>query len=195
MPAQNQEKILSNAHDSVWSGHLGMEKTIERVRTRFYWPAWEQSVRAYVASCERCQVLKGQRVNNITPLGRVEPKHPFDIITTDIMGPMTKTRKGNTSVLVIVDHFSKYMELFALPTATAEEVTKKLMQFMSRHGIPNQILSDQGKNYMSVLLEQFCDMLDIHKMRTTAYHAQTDGLSERLIRTTTPMIKEFLDGQ
>jgi hypothetical protein len=94
-------------------------------------------------------------------------------------------------VLVVCDHFSKYVEIFPLKTQTAEDVADCLLQFVCRHSMPETILSDQGTNFQSEMLADLYDLLDIHKVRTTPYHAQCDGMSERFNRTLQAMLKHY----
>ena len=73
------------------------------------------------------------------------------------------------------------MELFALKTM--EEVAEKLLEFTCHHGSPLKILSDQGTNYQAELLNELYEILESKKLRTTPYHPECDGLSERSNRT------------
>jgi hypothetical protein len=99
-------------------------------------------------------------------------------------GPICKSKEGYERIMVIVDHFSKYVDLYAVKTLEANEASKCLLKFIFKHGIPGQIISDQGK---SKVIKEICDVLDIRQTRSNAYHPQTDGQSERMIRTTKPM--------
>ena len=99
------------------------------------------------------------------------------------MGPVPKSKSGNEHALIICDHFTKYLEVLPLRHIKAPLIAKTLMKYICRHGIPDQILTDQETNFQSEMLSQLYDLLDIHKTRTAAYHPQTDGLSERSVRT------------
>ena len=76
---------------------------------------------------------------------------------------------------------------------TAEEVAKKLMNVICRHEAPEAILSDQGSNFQSELISELWELLDVHKLRTTPYHPECDGLSERFNRTLISMISSFVN--
>ena len=108
------------------------------------------------------------------------------------MGPLPTSTSGNQYFLVIIDHFTKWVELFPLRHIKALNVAKSLLKFVSRHGIPEQILSDRGTNYQSEIIEHLCDLLDIHKTQTAAYHPQADGLSERFMRPLKDMITAYV---
>ena len=192
VPNHQRLKILQLSHDHKASCHLGVEKTANRIKERFYWPNWESEVRQYVVSCEICQKIKAPSINRITTLQPILPQRPLQIITTDCMGPLPKSTSGNEYVLVIIDHFTKLVELFPLRHIKASNVAKSLLKFVCRHGIPEQILSDRGTNYQSELIENLCGLLDIHKTQTAAYHPQADGLSERFMRPLKDMISAYI---
>ena len=79
-----------------------------------------------------------------------------------------------------------------MPNQLAKTVADRIVSFICRHGIPEQILSDQGTDFQSVLISELFELLDIHRHRTSPFHPQTDGLSERTIRTVKQMIKAFI---
>ena len=92
----------------------------------------------------------------------------------------------------MVDHFTKFIQLHPVKTLEAVEAAKCLMETFYKYGIPTQILSDQGTNFQAMIVHELCKLLDVRQTRTTAYHPQTDGISERLMRTIKPMIKAYL---
>jgi len=117
---------------------------------------------------------------------------PLEIITADITGPLPRSSLQNKYALVVVDHFTKWVEIFPLRTQEATEVAKRLMKVVCRFGIPDQILTDQGTNFQAELLEEIWNLLDVHKTRTTPYHPQCDGQSERFMRTIKEMITSYV---
>ena len=192
VPSKQRLEILQSAHDIAASGHLGIEKTTNRIKERFYWPNWESDVKIYVLSCQICQKIKAVNFNTQAPLQPIFSSKPFEKITYDCMGPVPKSKSGNEHALIICDHFTKYLEVLPLRHIKAPLIAKTLMKYICRHGIPDQILTDQGTNFQSEMLSQLYDLLDIHKTRTAAYHPQTDGLSERSVRTIKTMITAFI---
>ena len=96
----------------------------------------------------------------------------------------------------MVDHFTKTIWLYATKDQRAETTAPVVADFFLKYGIPDKFLSDQGKNYQIVLLAQLLELLDVHQIRTTIFRSQTDGISEKGIRSTIKMIKCFvLDSQ
>ncbi len=192
VPQHKRLEILQKAHDDKTAGHLGSSKTIDRVKSRFYWPKWEPEVKQYVQSCPKCQKLKSHNRINAAPLQPIISHYPYQIVTFDMTGPLCKTKGGYERIMVIVDHFSKYIDLYAIKTLEAIEAARCLLKSIWKHGIPDQIISDQGTNFQSKVVKELCNLLDIQQAKTTAYHPQADGLSERAIRTIKPMLATYV---
>jgi hypothetical protein len=109
------------------------------------------------------------------------------------MGPLPRSSQQNEYALVICDHFTKWVEIHAMRNGTAVEVAKRLIKFFTRFGLPDQILTDQGTNFQSNVLAEVYDAFDIHKTRTSPYHPQCDGQTERFMRTLKMMISSYID--
>jgi transposase InsO family protein len=192
VPKDERLDVMRRCHDSVYSGHLGVEKTTERIVRKFYWYKQLTEIQNYVQSCILCQQTKIPQQYNVAPLQPLTPTRPSELVTTDIMGPLPKTKGGNFYVLVVIDHFTKWVELYALPEITSKTVANRLMLFFFRYGIPDTLLSDQGTNYQSEVMVELCELLDIHKVRTSPYHPECDGLTERFNRTLQAMIQCYV---
>ena len=129
----------------------------------------------------------------MAPLVPIKTVRPFQIVSTDFMGPFTKSIRGNMYVLVIIDKFTKYLEAYAVPDVTTESVVWGLREFICRHSIPEKILSDQGSAYESKVVEQLCELLDIEKIRTSPFHPQGNGQSENSNRTIVQLFRTYID--
>ena len=123
--------------------------------------------------CQRCQPRQPGRVE-LVPMPLISK--PFQRITMDLVGPLPKARGF---ILVVCDYATRYPEAFALPSTEAPCIAKELLGLFTRVGVPEEILSDQGANFMSSLLGEVYQLLHIRRIRTTPYHPQTDGLVER----------------
>ena len=84
---------------------------------------------------------------------------PFERIAMDIVGPLPKTGAGHQYILVVSDYATRFPEAFPLRRFTAAVVAEKLLELFTRHGIPKEILDDQGTNFMSCLLKELYKML------------------------------------
>ena len=109
----------------------------------------------------------------------------------DIVGPLPKTQSGKRFILVVCDYATRYPEDIALRSTDAEHVAEELVKILSRVGLPREILTDQGANFMSQLLSRVHEFLRIKPIRTSPYHPQTDGLVERFNQTLKAMIRKM----
>ena len=172
------------------AGHLGRQKTMDRIRQRFYWPKVYHHVKNHCRTCAQCQKssMKGVRKAPLVPLPIMD--EPFQRIAMDIVGPLPRSSSGKRYILVICDYATRYPEAVALRTIDANAVAEELLTFFSRVGVPEEILTDQGTNFMSQLLSEAYRLLKIKPIRTTPYHPQTDGLVERFNGTLKAMLKK-----
>lgn len=90
------------------------------------------------------------------------------------------------------DYATRYPEAIPLSSTEASRIAKELVGIFARMGIPEEILTDQGTNFMSTMLEEIYQLLQITRIRTTPYHPQTDGLVERFNGTLKSMLKKFV---
>ena len=131
---------------------MGINKSCEKIKDRYYWPHLEKQVRDYILSCETCQKIKALAVNRNAPLQPILPSKPMEIVTTDCMGPVPTSNNRNKHALIIIDHFTKWVEIHAVRDTQAITVAKCLIKFICRHGIPDQLHSNQGTTYRNELL-------------------------------------------
>jgi len=110
-------------------------------------------------------------------------------VAVDILGPFPDSPSGNRYILAAMDYFTRWAEAYAIPNQEAATVADKLVSnFFLRFSPPEQLHSDQGRQFESTLLKEICHSLGIHKTRTTPYHPQGDGLVERFNRTLLSML-------
>lgn len=186
-------EVMRECHDLPLTGHGGRDKTLEKVRSQYYWPGMSHDVELYVASCSQCS--RNKRAVRHARAGQ-QSYHAgavMERVHIDFMGPFPITTSGNKYVLMVVDQFTKWLECYPLPNQTAETVAKTMVnQFFARFGIPLIIHSDQGTNFESKLFQAVCELLKITRTRTTPYHPASNGQIERMNRTVLQMIRCFL---
>lgn len=194
LPKTYRSKVLKLAHSMPMAGHLGRDKATQRIQRRFYWPTMYRDVKRYCQECPECQRFGGAgRKAPLIPLPIIG--EPFRRIAMDVVGPLPRTSRGNRFILVVSDYATRYPEAIALRRVTAEKVAEELVTLFSRHGIPEEILTDQGTNFTSTLLGELYRMIGVKAIRTSPYHPQTDGLVERFNQTLKKMLKKVLAGE
>ncbi|VDI00396.1 Hypothetical predicted protein [Mytilus galloprovincialis] len=189
-----RSKILNHLHNAHVAGHLGRDKTLNSVRRRFFWPGMTSDVSQWCRTCNQCAQAKPGPGLGHYYLQQSTVGFPFDRIAIDILGPCPVTRNANEYLIVITDYFTKWTESFAVSNHTALTVADKLVtEVFCRFGVPSQLHSDQGREFMSDLFTQICVLLNIDKTRTCPYRPQSDGLVERMNRTLIQMLSIFVN--
>ena len=118
------------------------------------------------------------------PLVSVQAGYPMQMVATDILGSLPESSSGNSYILVAADYFTRWVEAYPIPSQEAVVVARRLVNEMfCRFSPPEQLHSDQGRQFESHLLAEVCRLLGIQKTRTTPYHPRSDGLVERWNRT------------
>ncbi|CAF0975241.1 unnamed protein product [Brachionus calyciflorus] len=193
LPEEAVALVLRLSHDSIYSGHLGLKKTLKRVLSKFYRPNLKKLITIYVKQCDICQRVKNTQPKRLGELHYLKPCRPNQIVTMDIAGPFVESSCGNRYLLVLVCAFTKFALAIAMRSITAEEVARiAIHHWFCLFGIPEFVLSDRGKNFQSKLLELIYENLDIKQLRTTSYHPACDGQSERFIQTLKNMLKSHV---
>ena len=176
LPRRCQALVLRLAHDVPMAGHLGVTKTKDRVIQRYYWPGVFKDVASYCRTCEVCQRSQPRQPGRVGLVPMPLISKPFQWIAMDLVGPLPRSQRGNHFILVVCYYATRYPEAFALPSTEAPRIAKELIGLFTHVGVPEEILSNQGANFMSSLLEEVYQVLHIRQIRTTPYHPQTDGL-------------------
>ena len=170
-------------------GHLGEGKMLGRLKERFYWPGCSDAVREWCRACRNCATRKSTAPRRRANLQTLRAGHPMQIVCVDIMGPLPETEKGNKYVLVAADCFTKWVEVYGIPNQEAVTVAVKLVDEMfCRFSPPEQVHSDQGRQFESELVKQIGNLLQIKKTHTTPYRPKGNGMVERFNRTLQDML-------
>ncbi|CAF2205227.1 unnamed protein product [Rotaria magnacalcarata] len=191
IPKSLQSQILSWTHDHPTAGHGGREKTLYRLTNRVYWNTMRQDLIQYIRSCPSCQKYKYINHSLNSPLQMHIVQEPWRTIGVDIMGPFPVTQRQKQYLLVVVDYFTRWVELFPLRTTTCSDIAHILVdEIICRWGCPTYILSDNGPQFVSELFTNICSSLGIRNKTTSNYHPQTN-MTERMNRNLKPMIAQY----
>ena len=185
VPTKFRQQAINGCHDDL--GHLGIEKTLDLLRDRFYWPGLTQDTIKHIKSCERCLRFKAKPER--APMESIVATYPLELVHLDYL-TIEKTEGGNdVHVLMITDHFTRYAQALITTSQTAKCTAQNLWdKFVVHYGLPEKIISDQGRNFESDLFLELCNLAQIKKVRTTAYHPQTNGQCERFNATLISML-------
>ena len=193
LPKTLRTDVMKIAHESTMAGHQGVSRTLARVTAQFWWPGITGDIQRYCKSCDICQrtVSKGKTAK--VPLGNVPLiDTPFKRVAVDLVGPICPASdRGNRYLLTLVDYATRYPEATPLKNIDTETVAEALVSMFSRIGIPNEILSDHGAQFMSHIMKEVSRLLSIKQLTTTVYHPQCNGLCEKYNGTLKTMLKRM----
>ena len=193
VPKCERNKILTLAHTAIFGGHLGYQKSLERITKVFFWPGIGADVKRFCYSCDICQrtVPKGRVVK--VPLGKMPLVDvPFSRVVIDLIGPIVPvSARGHKWALTLIDVATRFPEAVPLKHIDTISVAEALMGIFSRTGVPREISSDQGSQFTSDLTKEICRMLSIQQLVNTPYHPMTSGAVERFNGTLKQMLKKL----
>ncbi|UYV73470.1 K02A2.6-like [Cordylochernes scorpioides] len=176
--------VLREVHSGASGSHFGVTKTLRKVRERFYWVYCREDVENWCRRCTTCAASKGPQTRSRGKMREYNVGAPFERIAIDVAGPFPVTEDGNKYLLVAMDYFTKWPEVYAIPNQEAATVARVLVDnLICRFGVPLELHSDQGRNFESEIFRELCQVLGIWKTRTTPLHPQSDGMVERFNKT------------
>lgn len=193
VPEEHRKEILKLNHDHKLAGHLGIAKTLARIKRQYTWPNLREDVTTYVTNCLPCALRKpyGSFRAPLNPLPPVQ--FVWERIAMDIVGSINESTSGNKYILVLADYASRFVFTIPMEDQRAKTVAKHLVEsILTKYGSPHTVLTDQGTNFLSHLLAELYKLFQVKHIKTTSYHPQTDGLVERFNRTLCDMLSCYV---
>lgn len=190
IPDKYKPHILAAHHMS----HFGFMRTYNAIREKYYWENLYADTKHYVQSCIQCNKFKSPNMQKPVPIQRhFIPKRPMAYLSCDYVGPFRRTDKGNVYILTFLDHFTKYLRLYAVPDLTAETTAESFLDFISIFGVPEKLLSDKGSSFIADLFKRLCKRLGVVKLFTTPFHPSCNGASESINRNIKKSLSIFAE--
>lgn len=194
VPESKRAETIQEFHDRPSAAHLGFHKTWQKLQVHFYWPKMKEDVSRYVRGCAVCKASKAPNTAMMPNKGEVKPARlPWELISVDFVGPFTRSRCGNTVILVVVDWITKYV--IAHPMRSADSV--KMINFLEQEVFlkfsrPRIVLSDNGKQFVSTAFKALLAKHNITHMKTAFYCPMVNN-AERVNRVLITSIRALLD--
>ena len=188
-----RRQVMGLAHHSILGGHLGSRRTIERVFSNFYWPSLRREVTQFCKSCDICQRKDKREVCGKVPLQNTPIIDvPFKRVAVDPVEPMSPpSESGYRDILTLVDYATRYPEAVPLKNIDMVSVAEALLDIYSRVGVPEEVLSDLGRQFVSYCIKEVSRLLSISQLITTPYHPMNNGLVERFNGTLKTMLRRL----
>lgn len=187
VPKERRRELIHTCHDRPTSGHLGVYKTYHRLAQDYTWPKMKCDVTKYISRCVVC--LKAKPEQKLPPGrmgGHSNVSRPWEVISTDIIGPLPRSTKNYNFILVVLDIFSKYVRCFPLRKATASNIVKHLENdIFLIYGVPRSIISDNGVQYRSREYKKLLESYKVKPSYVALYHPQANPCerANRVIKT------------
>ena len=159
-------------------GHQGRDPTLSLLKERFWWPGMAQRMMMSVRNCPKCRIFEAKpQIPLMEPILCTEPLDlvHIDYISMEVMVSMTE-KPVMKNILVIKDHFTCFTQAYVTNNHTARTMAHVLYnEFFSVLRFPRQLMSDQASEFTGQVISELCDLLGVTKIRTSAYHLQTNG--------------------
>ena len=192
--ADLKHQIIMEAHNTPYAGHKGQTATLAFLKKHFTWSKMDSDVRDFIKHCDVCQKNKRDYAPEhglLQPLPT--PTQPWEVLGIDFVTGLPKTKAGHDAILVVIDHLTKMAH--AIPcqkSITASEVADLFIKNIFRlHGMPQTIISDRGSQFISHFWQTLFKHLGTRVSLTTAYHPQSNGLTERVNGTLLETLRIF----
>ena len=197
VPSSLRADILHSRHDALIAGHPGRTRTLAFVQRDYSWPGIQTYVRRYVQACDTCARIKTPRHKPYGLLQPLEiPTQPWKSITMDFIVKLPISH-GYDSIWVVCDRLTRAAHFVPCKESmTASELAWLFLDRIFRlHGIPESIISDRGSLFVSKFWSELTTLLQIDHRSSTAYHPQTDGLTERTNQTLETYLRAYCSYQ
>jgi hypothetical protein len=187
-------KLIQEVHDSKACGHPGRDNCSAILARRFFWPRMSQDVRRFVRNCDSCgrnKAWRNRRQGFLKPLP--VPDRIWQEISMDFIVDLPPSG-GRTNIIVITDRLGKGVICDGLEDIQAETVAKWFVRnYYRRHYLPRAIVSDRGSQFTGLLWTRICNLLNIKRRLSTAYHPETDGSTERKNQELEAYLRTFVN--
>ena len=189
VPQRHRGATLDGCHREA--AHQGQRRSTTLMQERFWWPGMTRDLRNCIKKCGRCR--KYEAAPPVAPMKPLACSGPGELLHVDFtsieeMVPL-KEDPVICNVLVLQDHFSKYIVAYVVKDQTACTAANTLRNgYFGLFVAPAYLVSDQGKAFMGHVITHLCELYGVQKLRTSPYHAQTNGQVERMNQTIICMI-------
>ena len=195
VPVSMRQKVLSDAHGSLTSGHFKQEIVVGTLLQRYFWPSLAQDVEEFVTSCPECYIQQDRKARKTrTPLHPWPiPTYRNQIIYVDLIGPL-KSVTANRFVLDITDAYTRWTTLVAIPNKEAFTVAAAIFDNHTLQQGPCQAIhSDNGTEFVNQVCAELYRLIEAKSHTGCSYHPHAQGLVERVHRSVAEYLRIFVD--
>ena len=196
VPSSLIERVIRFFHEGPGGAHQAAKATAAKIISRFFWPDLKRDVRLYVACCPICERFSRLKRNPRAGIRPMNVGGRGDCVSMNIDGghsSLHETPSSNNYILNIIDCFTRYAVAIPLPDQSASVIIWAILgNFVTVNKTPRTIFTDQGRNLKSLEFLKFCKLFRIHKICTTSYRPQSNGVCDRLNQTLKSGLRKIL---
>ena len=191
IPKAWRYKVLVEVHDKL--SHQGATWTYCLIKHQYYWKGMNKDIRKYMAECTLCHREKVEV--QAYPLQMTEiPEWPFNKIAIDLVTECETSSSGNKHILTIIDHLAGWPEAFPIPDKSADTIASTFInQYLPVYMCPRYILSDNGTEFKTHLVDQVLQQLRIDHIFSTPHHPQSNRKLEVFHKYLKPTLKKLCE--
>lgn len=195
VPQELRDGVIAQNHAEPIAAHFGIYKTYKRMLLRYYWPGMYSNVASFVTNCDVCLAYKQPTFGTLGKMGRPKTcSRPFQTLSIDFVGPLPRSRRQNSYILVLTCCFSKYCLVFPLRQANATAVCKILEDSVFLvHGVPQTLLMDNGSQFISRELNSLLAKYKVPNIHFTPKYTPQVNTVERYNKTIVTAIASFVN--
>ena len=194
VPASLRKAIFDSLHGL---SHPGTIPSLKMIKARYFWPGMDRPIKQWCRECMPCQQSKIHRHTKSAVSNFDLPSSRFQTVHIDIVGPLPTVQNPSDPyispyryLLTCIDRTTRWIEVKPLADITAKSVTKAFIDaWISRFGVPLHVITDRGSQFESEMFDELSTVVGFNRLRTTAYHPQTNGMIERMHRTIKTALK------
>ncbi|CAM8892537.1 unnamed protein product [Rhodiola kirilowii] len=188
-------EVMQEAHAGICGAHQSGPKLYDRVkRMGYYWPTVVQDCVDFAKKCNACQFNANFIHQPPEHLHPTVASWPFKAWGLDVVGPINpKVSNGHTYILAATDYFSKWVEAVTLREVKKENVVDFITKhIIYRHGVPQRIVTDNGKQFSNKLMTNLCEKFKFKQYKSSMYNAPANGLAEAFNKTLCNLLRKVV---
>jgi transposase InsO family protein len=192
---QQQKEIVNEYHEGVAGGHFAEGKLHRQIRRKYYWPKMREYIGRHVKECQICRAFdkaeesatSKERASIPTPTYPSGHRWGIDLLQLPV------TEDGYKYIVIACEYATKWMEAKAIRVGTSYEVARFVYEeICSRHGVPFELVMDNGTEFTGQMNQTLCELLGIRKEFVTPYHPQANGQAESSVKKVLNVLRKKL---
>ena len=187
---------LRVVHELMGGDHVGVERTYTQAKSKYFWKGMYKDIENYVKNCNVCNRYKSSSSLSSKIASYPLPSKPFERVHMDLLTNFSESDRGNKHLLVVIDELTRFTEMYPIKNKTAEEVGIVFFNgFICRHGVPDVLVSDNGREFINRVFNKLGELMRIKKVNIQPYRPEANGVCERANRKILEALRTTVGGE